>query len=377
MKPPERKPFPRRLRRLADDVATLPAQLIGAPVGHGASRRSPNFQGGRFRNPVPTALLHNAAVWAAVRSRLGPGRLRQPPRPVPVIKPRLPQVPRDRGLHVTWLGHASALIDIDGVRILVDPVLGERCSPFAFAGPRRLHPVPVAVNDLPPVDAVVISHDHYDHLDEATIISLSKVQATMFVVPLGVGSHLTRWGIAAGRIRELDWGEEHRVQSASGASVRLTATAARHFSGRGPVRYRTLWASWVVESATHRLFFTGDSGYWDGFAKIGARYGPFDVSLMQIGAYDPAWPDVHMTPEEGVAAHLDLRAAVLLPVHWGTFDLAPHRWSEPVERLHAAATQHGARLVVPKPGEPVDIDDVPPGADTWWTALGTAGGPSS
>ncbi|MFD0819498.1 MBL fold metallo-hydrolase, partial [Micromonospora zhanjiangensis] len=227
----------------------------------------------------------------------------------------------------------------------------------------RLHPPPVALADLPPVDAILISHDHYDHLDLPTVRALSRGGSAPFVVPLGVGAHLERWGVPADRIVELDWDE-----SATVAGLTLTATAARHFSGRGFSRDRTLWASWVIAGADRRVFYTGDSGYFEGYAEIGATYGPFDVTLMQIGAYDPAWPNIHMFPEEAVAAHLDLRGDVLIPVHWATFDLALHTWADPVNRLWREAKARDVRLAVPRPGERIDLADPPP-LDPWWESV--------
>jgi len=263
------------------------------------------------------------------------------------------------GLHITWYGHASALVEIEGRRILFDPVWSDRCSPSQQVGPKRLHQPPVALADLPPLTAVVISHDHYDHLDMATVEQLVRLQDALFVVPLGIGAHLDAWGVPAGRIVELDWREEYTVDG-----VTLTCTAARHFSGRGLHRDGTLWASWIVAGPTKKLFYTGDSGYFDGYAEIGERHGPFDATLIQIGAYGDAWPHIHMFPEEGVAAHIDLRGAVMIPVHWATFNLAFHAWSEPVERVWVEAKARGVRLAVPRPGQRVDVA-APPAVDGW------------
>jgi L-ascorbate metabolism protein UlaG (beta-lactamase superfamily) len=304
-------------------------------------------------------------------SRAGRAR-RVPAGPLPLVRPAVADHagPPPSGLRLTWLGHATVLAEIDGRRVLFDPVWGERCSPVSFAGPRRLHPVPVPLADLPPVDVVVVSHDHYDHLDMPTIRALAAGDA-VFAVPLGVGAHLERWSVPPARIVELDWWESARV-----AGLALTATPGRHMCGRGPRNFgRTLWASWAVAGPAHRVFHSGDTGYFPGFAEIGARLGPFDATMMQIGAYSPRfWPDVHMTPEQGVAAHLDLAgdgpAGMLLPIHWGTFDLAPHAWAEPVERTVAEAANRGVRVVVPRPGESFEPAAGLP-LDPWWA--GTAG----
>ena len=263
-------------------------------------------------------------------------------------------------LHVTWLGHASALVELDGIRILCDPVWSERCSPFRHAGPRRLHPAPGPLASWLPVDAVVISHDHYDHLDMATITDLASLSAAVFVVPLGVGAHLEAWGVAAGRIVELDWGQEHAI-----AGVTLGAVEAQHFSGRGLRRDGTLWASWTIAGTSRRVFFSGDTGYFDRLLAIGTAHGPFDAALMAVGMYDPAWPAMHLTPEEAVTAAVDLGAALVLPIHWCTFSLAPHPWAEPVERLLTAADAANLPVLVPRVGERVAIDDLPT-IPPWW-----------
>jgi L-ascorbate metabolism protein UlaG (beta-lactamase superfamily) len=262
--------------------------------------------------------------------------------------------PPKTGLRLTWTGHSSILAEIDGHRVLFDPVWGTRCSPFDFIGPKRLHPVPLPLAALGPVDVVVISHDHYDHLDLPTIKALAGTD-TLFAVPLGVGAHLERWGVSPDRLRELDWNESTKI-----GGLILTATPARHFCGRGiRNRQHTLWASWVVAGENHRVYHSGDTGYFFGFKDIGREHGPFDATMIQIGAYSDMWPDIHMTPEEGVDTHLDLQggnaaAGVLLPIHWGTFNLAPHPWAEPGERTMWAAHRAGAKMVAPRPGEPFE-----------------------
>jgi len=342
----------------------LPAAFGAKPAGARADRvrRSPQFRDGRFRNTVPSSTVPSGPATKMLRDLLFGGQSRRPSRPVPLVAAAPGPLPRG-GLRATWFGHSSALVEIEGARVLFDPVWGERCSPSRLVGPRRLHPNPVPLADLPPVDAVVISHDHYDHLDMGTIQALSDLQSAPFVVPLGVGAHLERWGVPPGRIVELDWAESTTIGPAG--AVTLTAAAARHFSGRSFDRDGTLWASWVVAGPTRRAFYTGDSGYFDGYAAIGAEHGPFDLTLMQIGAYGEGWPDIHMTPEQGVAAHLDLRGGLMVPLHWATFTLAFHDWAEPADRTWREAKARGVRLAVPRPGEPVDVDD-PPQVDGWW-----------
>ncbi|GAB2947468.1 MBL fold metallo-hydrolase [Micromonospora polyrhachis] len=348
-------------------VRDVPAALGGKPRGPRAARvhRSPQFRGGTFQNPITTRIVLADTGRNTLRELLFADHRRRPASTVPIRTPTTtaPTSASASELNILWYGHASTLIEIEGRRVLVDPVWSERCSPSRLVGPRRLHPPPVPVEQLPGVDAILISHDHYDHLDMATVKTLCRTQSAPFLVPLGVGAHLDRWGVPERRIIELDWEE-----SVTLAGLRLTATAARHFSGRGLARDRTLWGSWVVAGPTRRVFYTGDSGYFEGYTAIGTTHGPFDATLMQVGAYDPAWPNVHMFPEDAVSAHLDLRGGLLIPVHWATFDLAAHSWADPVERLWQEATARDVRLAVPRPGERVAVDDPPP-VDGWWQAV--------
>jgi L-ascorbate metabolism protein UlaG (beta-lactamase superfamily) len=347
-------------------VREIPVAMGGRVAGARAERvqRSAQFRGGAFQNPVTTHTTVGVPDRAFLRELIFGDGTRRPSAPIPVVRaePADPAASAGR-LSIIWYGHASALVEIDGRRVLIDPIWSDRCSPSGLVGPRRLHPPPVALDQLPPVDAILISHDHYDHLDLATVRTLCRTQSAPFLMPLGVGAHLDRWGVPADRIVELDWEE-----SASIAGLELTATAARHFSGRGFSRDRTLWASWIIARQDRRVFYTGDSGYFEGYAAIGEAHGPFDATLMQIGAYDPAWPNIHMFPEEAVAAHLDLRGDLLIPVHWATFNLALHSWADPVNRLWREAKARGVRLAVPRPGERVDIDD-PPAVDGWWQTI--------
>ncbi|GHH70936.1 Zn-dependent hydrolase [Streptosporangium violaceochromogenes] len=343
----------------------VPAALGGRAEGARLERirRSPRFRDGAFRNPVPGAVVP-PGTWPGLLGALALERDgRHPPAPVPLVTSPVTGPSAD-GLSVVWYGHATTMVEIEGRRVLLDPVWSDRCSPVPWAGPRRLHPPPVPLAGLPAVDAIVISHDHYDHLDMATVRALTAAQTAPFLVPLGIGAHLERWGVPPSRVVELDWEEEARV-----AGLRFAATAARHFSGRSLVRDRTLWGSWVVAGEARRVFYAGDSGYFDGYAAIGATHGPFDLTLMPVGAYSPSWPDVHMTPEEAVAAHLDLGGELLLPVHWATFALAFHPWAEPIDRLWREAKACGVRLAVPRPGDRVDVDDVP-SPDPWWELFG-------
>ncbi|NBE84215.1 MBL fold metallo-hydrolase [Micromonospora rubida] len=353
------------LAGLAWVARDVPAALGGRLTGARAARaaRSPQFRDGTFHNRPSTRTMSGASDRNLVRELIFGKQKRRPAAAVPLRRPAAAPAATERELNVVGYGHPSALIEIEGHRVLIDPVWSDRCSPSAVVGPRRLHEPPVGLDELPAVDAILISHDHYDHLDMATVRALLAGQSAPFLVPLGVGAHLDRWGVPEHRIVELDWSESHRV-----GPLTITATAAQHFSGRGLRRDGTLWSSWVVAGAHRRLFYTGDSGYFDGYAEIGAEHGPFDVTLMQIGAYDRAWPGIHMFPEEAVSAHLDLRGGLLVPVHWATFNLALHDWSEPVDRIWAEAKARDVRLAVPRPGERVVVDD-PPAVDGWWQSI--------
>lgn len=340
-------------------------------------RSSPNFANGAFVNPEGTRVrpAGGAALDMAKRYLRKEERAqRAPTGPVPVHSTTLADLARPpaSGLRITWMGHSSVLAEIDGHRVLFDPVWGERCSPFAFAGPKRLHPVPLPLAALGPVDVVVISHDHYDHLDLPTIKALAGTD-TLFAVPLGVGAHLEHWGVSETRIRELDWTETTKI-----GGLTLTATPARHFCGRGLRNgQHTLWASWAVAGETHRIYHSGDTGYFEGFKDIGAEHGPFDITMIQIGAYSEFWPDIHMTPEEGMRAHLDLQggnpSGVMLPIHWATFNLAPHPWAEPGEQTMWEAHRASVTMAAPRPGEPFEPASTPP-VVPWWREVARATG---
>lgn len=341
-------------------LASFGGALAGARLER--VRRSPQFDGTRFVNPLPTRMLMPGTTWEMVRHQLFGGEERVPRRALPVVVRSAADyaAPPASGLRATWIGHATTLVEIDGQRVLTDPIWSERCSPSTLAGPKRFHPPPLALADLPPIDAVIVSHDHFDHLDMATVQALAA-RGTRLLVPLGVGAHLEAWGVPPAQITELDWGESARV-----GALELTATPARHYSGRNPLKPgRMLWASWVVKGPRHRFFFSGDSGTFDAFKAIGAAHGPFDLTLVKIGACDRTWQEIHLSPEEAVAAHQDLGGRLLLPVHWGTFNLAFHAWNAPPEEALAAAKARGAAVVIPRPGQWVE-PSAPPPPDPWW-----------
>jgi L-ascorbate metabolism protein UlaG (beta-lactamase superfamily) len=321
--------------------------------------------GGRFRNVVPGAPegfgKFLSIAWDAFTAK-PPTTVPAQPLPVrPLDAAALAAAP-DASLF--RLGHSTVLMKFDGGFWLLDPVFSERASPFGWAGPRRFSAPPIALDALPPLAAVVLSHDHYDHLDRATVLRLAA-RTALFVAPLGVGDRLVRWGVDPARVRQLDWWQAQDV-----GAVRLTAVPARHFSGRTPWdRNRTLWVSWVIEAQGLRVFFSGDTGYHADLARIGARHGPFDVTLLETGGYDRRWPDVHMQPEQTLQAHLDLGGRWLLPIHNGTFDLAFHAWDEPLERIALLAEDAGVRLATPGIGEHWSVAR-PDERERWWRTAG-------
>ena len=344
----------------------------GKPAGERLARmqRSTNYRDGEFHNADTTGFgLEGSALESMKRWLFGPEQ-RHPPAPIPTVALTRASfaTPPASGLRATWLGHATVLIEIDGMRILFDPVWARRASPSSIVGPKRFFDVPLAIEDVPLFDAVVASHDHYDHLDRGVIQALAKAQPKVrFIVPLGVGAHLEKWGVAPERVTDLDWWESTTV-----GALTLTATPARHFSGRGfSDRNHTLWASWSVKGPAHRVFHSGDTGPFAGFSEIGAQQGPFDLTLIKIGAYGEGWPDIHVTPEQAVDANVSLRGLAMLPIHWGTFNLAFHSWDEPAERVVAAAVKNGTKLFVPRPGESIEPSDTAR-ITPWWRQVNGA-----
>jgi len=331
---------------------------------------SPRFDGRVFHNTLPVSTgLKPGVERTTMREFLCPDEDRVPSAPLPLVNPvPLWGTRPSSGFRLTWLGHSTLLAEIDGARILTDPVWSNRVSPVAFAGPKRFHPPPAPLDALPRLYAIILSHDHYDHLDRPTVLTLAEAQSTtQFITSLGVGARLERWGIPSGRITELDWWEQTDV-----AGLTITAAPAQHFSGRG-IRDRntTLWSSFHLRGPRHSFFFGADTGLTQEYSDIARRFGPFDAVALEIGAYHPSWGDIHLGPVNAISAYRMLGSGAFLPIHWGTFNLAIHPWSEPAETLAQLGAREGVPLMMPKLGAPVEpVHSI--GVDAWWRTVPSA-----
>lgn len=328
-------------------------------------RASSQFDGQTFVNPTGKGAGLKGNPLPVFGEFFFGSNQRVPPGPLPLERPHDAwQSPTESGLRVTWLGHSTVLLELDGYVILTDPVFGNRTSPLSFAGPKRFHAVPAALSDLPPLDAVLLSHDHYDHLCAETMRSIAAM-AVPIVTSLGVGARLEALGIPAERIYELDWNEHVDLRG-----LRFTATPCQHFSGRGTMdRNRTLWSSWVMQTERRNVFFSGDTGLTEQFIDIGVKYGPFDLILLEVGAFHESWSDIHLGPENALKVFTMLGGGALLPVHWGTFNLALHDWDEPAETLLRLATHQDVRVLTPKLGQAFEPDHIE-APSPWWRTVG-------
>lgn len=322
--------------------------------------QSPNYEKGTgFINPIPTTVGSPSDMLSSMREYFAlKNGAPEDSIPVAFDQPKAPPV--DSLLYVTWFGHSAFLIELDGLTVLIDPMLTDVPSPVPFGAKRFPYKEAIVIDDIPHVDVMILSHDHYDHLDRKSILSL-KDRVDHYVTALGVGSHLQSWGVAQEDITELDWWE-----STSWKGLELVAAPARHFSGRGLFdRYATQWASWVIRTEHHNVYFSGDGGYGEHFTEIGEKYGPFHFAMLECGQYNEAWSQIHMMPEESVQAGQDVRAAVTMPIHWGAFRLANHAWDEPIVRYAREADKRGIPFVHPQVGERFQ-----PGVDwpqeKWW-----------
>ena len=323
------------------------------------------FNGKIYQNPVPTEVMKPGSFFRVLKKwfQKHPGSEPQIlPGPFHTDLKLLNSLPKN-SLRATWLGHSSTILEIDGSRILTDPLWYQRASPASFMGPKRYFDNPISIDDLPLIDFILLSHDHYDHLDRNAIITLLRKNIPLITMK-GVGKRLLNWGLDRTLITELDWWEDLTITK----GIKITALPSRHFSGRSLTdRFTTLWGSFAIKGPEHQIYYGADSGYYEGFKLIGDTFGPFDLTLLEIGAYNEDWAAIHMGPEAAVQAHLDLKGKLLMPLHWGTFTLAFHPWKEPVERVIKAASFHRVPLLLPIPGQTWNITDGPY-ISQWWEA---------
>ncbi|WP_461210896.1 MBL fold metallo-hydrolase [Desulfocurvus sp. DL9XJH121] len=337
-------------------------------------RRSPHYDtenGFENRRPGLLATMRKRSPWKALPEIIFRRGTLRPEGPLPEAGADLSALDRpSEDIRLVWFGHSSFLVQVAGINVLVDPVFSAAASPLEFLAPRFQAP-PAGLDELPRIDVICISHDHYDHLDMQTVRHFRDTD-TLFVTPLGVGSHLAGWGIAPQRVTELDWWQSARVRG-----LEFTAAPAQHFSGRGLFQgNRTLWASWAIRGGGKSVFYSGDSGYDTHFKEIGERLGPFDIAFMENGQYDELWEEVHMLPEQTIRAFADVRARRLMPVHWGMFILSRHTWRAPAESIAALADQRGIDLVTPRLGELITLDDDLRTTRWWETGASLADGPA-
>lgn len=324
-----------------------------------------NYANGKFVNEAPTSLnMSFSNLLSMIKDSITGDENRNPHGEIPVELIDWDKIKSEKD-NLTWLGHSTFLLSIDNKKLLLDPILGPIASPVSFAGSRRYKYSENIINiidELPPIDAVFISHDHYDHLDYQSIVKLNR-KVSHFFVPLGVNAHLMRWGIPKEKITELNWWDEMEYQG-----LTIALTPARHFSRRGLFDSdATLWGGWIIIGKNMRLYSSGDGGYGLHFKKIGEKYGPIDITLIEGAQYDRRWSNIHMTPEQAVNANRDVNGKNMMLMHWGAFTLAYHGWKEPIERALEEAKKSDINIITPKIGETVLLDsDLKDPFSSWW-----------
>lgn len=318
--------------------------------------RATNFENGRFKNKHDVEFMTEGENTDFVSSKD-----KTPEEIIESVSPSLIENLQDTDLTITWLGHSSLLIQMSKLNILIDPVFSDYTSPVKYFGPKRFSTLPIELKNLPKIDAVLITHDHYDHLDYETIKYLSD-KVDKFIVPLGVEKHLIRWKVSKEKIESLAWWEETKIND-----LLIGCTPAQHFSGRGLFnRNETLWASYILKNDTYQIFESGDTGYNTHFNKIFEKYGAFDLALLENGQYDAAWSNIHMKPEQSVQAGIDLHASLLMPIHWGTFSISRHGWDDSPERFTSYAEKQNVETLTPKIGQTINYEDYTNYKEKWW-----------
>lgn len=328
--------------------------------------KSENYKDGKFINKNEVKLdMSFKDMGKILAGYLKPQPKTVPQKNIPTTKIDSINIEEYSGnTRLIWFGHSTFLLQINSKNILIDPMFGNVPAPHPLLGNKRFSKeLPIDIKKLPEIDAVLISHDHYDHLDYGSIKKL-KNKVKKFYTPLGVGAHLQEWGIEKKRIIELDWWQETKFEN-----LNFICTPAQHFSGRGLTdRTKTLWSSWIIQSNTENIFFSGDSGYANHFKEIGKKYGPFDFAMMECGQYNKLWPEIHMFPEETVQAGLDVNAKRIMPIHWGAFKLAMHTWTDPIERVSKSAKKLNMEVVIPRIGESIFLNEMNANRDKWWNS---------
>jgi len=325
-------------------------------------KQSPNYKKNGFENLSPTPVMaKDGSYTKMLRDYFNRSKNTAPPFALPSVKTDLKNI-KDAEPVIVWFGHSSYFIRINNKNILVDPVFSGSASPISFMVKSFAGSDVYTPGDFPEIDVLIITHDHYDHLDYKTILEL-KPKIRSVYCSLGVGAHLALWGFDENSITEMDWWQSQKIDT----GLSLTTAPGRHFSGRGLTRAKTLWSSFVLRAGIYNLFLGGDSGYDVHFKEIGNRFGPFDIAMLESGQYNTSWPYIHMMPEETVQAAIDLKAKVLMPVHWGKFTLAFHEWNDPVKRVLAKAAELKLAVTTPMIGEPVVLDVSYPDKH-WWNS---------